>query len=188
AQSALQHYGNMQVHDGGTNTGLGLHTNFINNAPFYMSTGLVGFYGNSSIQVSGSEVPSLWNTELYSSSEVFLNIPLEVKNNVFFVEGDVNSPVTDQTVYLNVLDTGIFTGGNDDSKVTGFAAATNRNVFTFPVGDLHQLRPLTMMAQGNAPLALCAYFFEDPTSPLSLPNSFDVDIKVRTIGTVSHRE
>lgn len=188
AQTALQHYGNMQVHNGSPNTGLGLHTNFINNDPLNLNQGLVGFYGNSSIQVSGTHVPNLWNTELNTTSDFYLNIPLYVKNDVFFFEGDVNSPVNNQNVHINVLDTGIFTGENDDSKVTGFAAATNRSVFTFPVGDRHQLRPLTMEAQGNAPLALCAYFFEDPSSPTSLPESFDIDLKVQNIGTVSNRE
>src|SRR5690606_9572112 len=86
AQSALQHYGNMQVHNGDPNTGLGLHTNFINNAPLDLSNGLVGFYGNSSIQVSGTDVPNLWDTELNITSEVFLDIPLKVKNDVFFFE------------------------------------------------------------------------------------------------------
>ena len=188
AQSAIQNYGNMQVHNGGTNTGLGLHTNFINNAPLDLNVGLVGFYGNSSIQLSGSHIPNLWNTELNTTSEVYLNIPLNVKNDVFFFEGDVNSPVNDQSVFITVLDTGIFTGENDASKVTGFASANNRSVFTFPVGDQHQLRPLTMEAQGNAPMAICAYFFEDPTTPLSLSQSFDVDQKVRNIGTVTDRE
>src|SRR5690606_32434735 len=188
AQTALQHYGDMQVHQGGPNTGLGLHTNLINNAPMDLTSGLVGFYGNSSIQVSGTDVPNLWDTELNITSEVFLDIPLKVKNDVFFFEGDVNSQVTDPSIHINVVDTGFFTGENDQSKVTGFAAAQNRSIFSFPVGDRHQLRPLTMEAQGNAPLARCAYFFEDPSAPTSLPGAWDVDSKVRNIGVVSDRE
>ena len=178
----------MQVHNGDPNTGLGLHTNFINDAPLDLSTGLVGFYGNGPIQVNGSNAPNLWDIELNTTSEVFLNIPFHVKNNVFFFVGDVNSQVNDQTVYINVLNTGIYTGESDASKVTGFAAATNRNVFTFPVGDRDQLRPLTMESGNISPLAICAYFFESPSYPSSISESFDTDITVRNIGAVSNRE
>ena len=178
----------MQVHNGDPNTGLGLHTNFINNAPLDLSNGLVGFYGDGPIQVTGSESPNLWDIELNTESEVFLNIPFYAKNNVFFFEGDINSQVNDQSIYINVLDTGIFTGESDVSKVTGFAAATNRSVFTFPVGDPGQLRPLTMEPQGISPLAIAAYFFESPSFPSSITEAFDTDIRVRNIGAVSERE
>src|SRR5690606_2971519 len=104
AQSALQHYGNMQVHNGDPNTGLGLYTNFINDAPLDLATGLVGFYGEDPIQVTGSDSPNLWDIELNTGSEIFLNIPFYAKNNVFFFEGDVNSQVNDQSIYINVLD------------------------------------------------------------------------------------
>jgi len=188
AQTALQHYGNMQVHNGDPDTGLGLHTNFINVAPLDFSTGLVGFYGDGPLQVDGSDAPNFWDIELETSSEVFLNIPMSVKNNVFFFNGDINSQVNDQSFHINVLDTGIFTGDSDISKVTGFAAATNRGVFTFPVGDQHQLRPLTMESESLSPLAYCAYSFEAPSFPSSITEAFDTDIRVRTIGAVSERE
>lgn len=178
----------MEVHQGDPNTGLGLHTDFINATPLDLSTGLVGFYGDNPIQVSGSHVPNLWDIEVNSGSEVFLNIPMEVKNNVFFFEGDFNSQVNDRSVFLNVQNTGIFTGESDISKVTGFAAAMNRSVFTFPVGDRAQLRPLTMESEGISPLAICAYFFEAPSFPASIAEAFDTDMKVRNIGTVSERE
>ncbi|MDC6384339.1 gliding motility-associated C-terminal domain-containing protein [Flagellimonas taeanensis] len=188
AQSALHHAGNMRVHFGGSNSGLGLHTNFTNNAPFEQNEGLVGFYGNSSIQVRGNTIPTFRDVEFMATSEIFLHIPVQVQNNANFIEGNVNTPTDDQTVYLNFMEHGFSASENDDSKVTGFAAVNNRDFFRFPVGDHHQLRTLTMESEGSTPLAVCAYFFEDPSTPLSVPGAFDVEEKVRDIGTVTNRE
>ncbi|MBR9853363.1 MAG: gliding motility-associated C-terminal domain-containing protein [Algicola sp.] len=185
AQTGLYHSGNMQVH---SNANLGLHTNFINNANFDTDTGLVGFYGNGAIQVSGNVTPNLWDAEIMAGSNVFLQIPVTVRNNVNFIDGNFLTPTNNQAVYLNFMDQGFFTGESNDSKVTGFAAVNNRDVFSFPVGDQEQLRPLTLLSQSATPLAVCAYFFEDPSSPSSILESFDTGEKVREIGTVSDRE
>lgn len=188
AQSALYHAGNMQVHNGGTNRGLGLHTNFINNAVFDQSEGLVGFYGNTTIEVSGNTPAHLWDTEIMILDRVFLQNTLHVKNNVNFVDGNFLSPKDNQAVFLNFMDQGFFTGENDQSKVTGFAAINNRSFFSFPVGDNALLRPLTFESEGATPLAICAYFDENPATPSFLPQSLDTDRKVRDIGTISERE
>lgn len=188
AQTALHHAGNMQVHDGGPNSGLGLHTNLINNAPFDQNEGLVGFYGNTAIQVTGSTAPVFTDVEFMTTSVIFLHIPVHVQNNANFIEGDVDTPTDNQAVYLNFREQGFFTGENDASKVTGFAGINNKDFFTFPVGDSDQLRPLTLESEGNTPLAVCAYFFENPSAPLSISSTFDVENKVRNIGTVTNRE
>lgn len=185
AQSGLYHNGNMQVHN---NANIGLHTDFINNANFNPATGLVGFYGNEVIQVSGNVSPTLWDTEIMSRSNVFFQIPVSVRNNVNFIDGNFLSPANNQAVYLNFMDQGFFTGESNESKVTGFAAVNNRDIFSFPVGDQAQLRPLTLLSQSTTPLAICAYFFENPSNPSSILESFDTDQKVQEIGKVSERE
>ena len=185
AQSGLYHNGNMQVHN---NANIGLHTDFINNANFNPATGLVGFYGNEVIQVSGNVSPTLWDTEIMSRSNVFFQIPVSVRNNVNFIDGNFLSPANNQAVYLNFMDQGFFTGESNESKVTGFAAVNNREIFSFPVGDQAQLRPLTLLSQSTTPLAICAYFFENPSNPSSILESFDTDQKVQEIGKVSERE
>ena len=185
AQSGLYHNGNMQVHN---NANIGLHTDFINNANFNPATGLVGFYGNEVIQVSGNVSPTLWDTEIMSRSNVFFQIPVSVRNNVNFIDGHFLSPANNQAVYLNFMDQGFFTGESNESKVTGFAAVNNREIFSFPVGDQAQLRPLTLLSQSTTPLAICAYFFENPSNPSSILESFDTDQKVQEIGKVSERE
>lgn len=56
------------------------------------------------------------------------------------------------------------------------------------MGDSEQLRPLTLNSQSATPLAVCAYFFEDPSAPSSILESFDTEVKVQDIGTVTDRE
>lgn len=183
AQSGVYNAGNFQVF--GT---LGLHTNFINDANFDQTQGLVGFYGNSVINISGSIPATLWDTEIMVTSDMFLRNTLNVRNNVNFVDGNFLTPTNNQAVYLNFMEQGFYNDAFDTSKVTGFAAVNNRDVFSFPVGDQEQLRPLTLVSQSTTPLAICAYFFENPSSPSSVSQTFDTEVKVKDIGTVSDRE
>lgn len=185
AQEGLYNSGNFTVHN---DAQVGLHTNLINNANFDQTTGLVGFYGNRPITVTGSIPPTFWDTEILMDNNVFLDIPLMVRNNVNFILGDFLTPTTTPTVNLNFMEDGFFSGESDASKVVGFAEVNNRNVFSFPVGDAEQLRPLTFNAQGTVPQAICAYFFENPSAPTSLSQTFDVEEKVNNIGTVTDRE
>ncbi len=181
----LYNAGNLVVHASGN---LGLHTSFYNDANFDQTEGLVGFYGNNAIQVSGNIPPTLWDTEIMIGSNVFLQQPVNVRNNVNFIDGNFLTPKNNQDVYLNFMDQGFFTGESDISKVSGFAAINNRDFFLFPVGDQNELRPLNMQSEGVTPLAICAYFYENPTNPSSIPESFDINQKVRNIGSISDRE
>ena len=185
AQEGLYNSGNFTVHN---DAQVGLHTNLINDANFDQTNGLVGFYGNRPITVTGSIPPTFWDTEILMDNNVFLEIPLMVRNNVNFILGDFLTPTNTPTVNLNFMEDGFFGGESDASKVTGFAEVNNRKVFSFPVGDAEQLRPLTFNAQGTVPQAICAYFFENPSAPTSLSQTFDVEEKVNNIGTVTDRE
>ncbi|NDV44618.1 gliding motility-associated C-terminal domain-containing protein [Flagellimonas sediminis] len=181
----LYNSGNLVVHASGN---LGLHTNLINHATFDQTEGLVGFYGTNQLQVSGTVPATLWDMEIFVSDQIELVNTLNVRNNLNFISGDVSSPKDNPLVYLNFLDQGFFTGEDDTAKIIGFAAVNNRSFFAFPVGDRSLLRPLTLTSEGTAPLSICAYFFENPSSPSSLSTTFDVEQKVRNIGTVSDRE
>ena len=185
AQSGLYNSGNFTVHN---DAQIGLYADLINDANFDQTNGLIGFYGNRPIIVSGSIPPTLWDTEIMMDSDVFLQTPLMVRNNVNFILGNFLTPTNIPAVNLNFMEDGFFTGESDVSKVTGFAEVNNRSVFSFPVGDEQQLRPLTMNAQGAAPSAICAYFFENPSAPSSILESFDTEEKVNNIGEVSERE
>ncbi|WP_396590443.1 gliding motility-associated C-terminal domain-containing protein [Allomuricauda sp. R78024] len=185
AQTALYNSGNIRIHPNGN---LGFHTNLINEVTFDQNQGLAGFYGDNVIQVSGSISPTFNDIEVMASNNVFLQNSVNVLNNVNFVDGNVLSPLNDQTTYLNFSNNGFFTGENDTSKITGFAAITNRSIFSFPVGDQFQLRPLLLESQNETALAVCAYFFENPSNPSSILESYNVEEKVRDIGTVTNRE
>lgn len=188
AQTALYNSGNLRVHARGGNMGLGLHTNIINDGTLDHNQGLVGFYGNGVIQVMGSIPLRLWDTEFMVANNALLQNTVLVENNVNFLEGNVQTQKSDQTIFLNFTDNGFFTGESNASKVTGFAAASNRSLFSFPVGDQNQLRPLILESETNTPFAICAYFFENPSNPFSISQSFNVNEKVRDIGTVSNQE
>ena len=183
AQVGLYHSGNMQVHGN-----LGFHTNFINDSALDLTQGLVGFYGGNVLQVSGNIPPTLWDMEVMVPNNMLLQNAVNVQNNLGFIDGNILTETDNQSIYLNFMDQGFFSGETDLSKISGFAAINNRDFFFFPVGDPYQLRPLTLDSEGVTPLAICAYFFENPTTPSSISASFNVDQKVRDIGTVSNRE
>lgn len=183
AQSGLYNMGNMQVHGN-----LGFHTNFINDSSFDQTQGLVGFYGNEVIQVLGNIPPTLWDAEVMIFNNVFLQNPVNIAHNLTFGDGNILTPKNNQAIYLNFIDQGAYTDASIFSKITGFAAINNRDFFYFPVGDQTALRSLTLNSEGVTPLAICAYFFENPSSPTSITESFNTNEKVRDIGTVSDRE
>ncbi|GMN10473.1 hypothetical protein MTsPCn9_34010 [Croceitalea sp. MTPC9] len=185
AQTALYNSGNMQLHG---NAELGFHTNLINDSTFETTSGLVGFYSTSPIEVQGSIAPTLFDAEVLTQSNLFLSTTLNISNNLNFIEGDILSPLNNEVVYLNFLDNAFFTGENDAAKVTGFAAITNKTMFSFPVGDQSQLRPLLLESDSNNELAICAYLRQNPGNPSAISESFDLEDKVRNIGEISNRE
>ncbi|MGX1930745.1 gliding motility-associated C-terminal domain-containing protein [Flagellimonas sp. 2504JD4-2] len=185
AQPALYNSGNIRIHDNGN---IGFHTNLINDSAFDQNQGLVGFYGNTVIQVSGNIAPTFNDAEIMVPSNVFLRTSINVLNNTNFIDGNVLTPQNNQTINLNFVDTGFFVGESDASKVSGFAATTNRDFFSFPVGDRDQLRPLILDSDAITPLAVCAYFFENPSDPFSITQNFNTGQKVRDIGTVTDKE
>ncbi|RDY58097.1 gliding motility-associated C-terminal domain-containing protein [Flagellimonas nanhaiensis] len=177
--------GAIRIHNGGN---IGFHTNLINDAAFDQNQGLAGFYGNNVLQVQGSIPPDFQDLEIMTTSNLFLQNSINVSSNVNFIDGNILTPKNDETIFLNFSDQGFFTGENDTSKVTGFAAIMDRSFFSFPVGDQDQLRPLMIDSEANSSLAICAYFFENPSNPSSILESFNINEKSREIGTVSNRE
>ena len=185
AQTAFYNNGSIQLHG---NAELGFHTNFINDTIFETNSGLVGFYGNNQLQILGSNAPTLFDAEVFLPNNMFLNTSLNISNNINFIEGDILSPLNNQLVYLNFLEDAFFTGENDASKVTGFAAITNKSSFSFPVGDETQLRPLILESDAVNELAFCAYLRQNPGNPSSIIENFNLDRKLNSIGAITDRE
>ncbi len=175
----------MQLHG---NAELGFHTNLINESTFETTSGLVGFYGDNPIQIQGFIAPILFDAEVFLTNNMFLSTPVNISNNLDFIEGNILSSLNNQVVYLNFLDNAFFTGENDASKVTGFAAITNKTFFSFPVGDQAQLRPLMLESDSNNELAICAYLRQNPENPSAISESFNLEERVRNIGAITDKE
>lgn len=185
AQTALNHTGNMQLHDGAE---VGFHTNFINNAPFDQNLGLVGFYGSRFLNIQGTVSPIFYDFEIFADSGVTLNIAANATNNVNFVAGDIITQKSLQDIYFGMLDTAMHNGESNMSKVNGYVLITNQQTYQFPIGDEFQLRPLILNSNSVNLTAKCAYFFEDPNSPLSFSQTFDTGDKDRQLSIINTQE
>ncbi len=185
AQTALYNTGNFRVHENGQ---LGFHTSFINDAAFDENLGLIGFYGSSAISISGAFAPIFFDTEIVHDSEVFLETSVNVANSTNFIAGDFSTSRNQSSVFFNFLEDAFAVVATNDSKINGYARITDKAVFTFPIGDAEELRPLTLISESNNTEARCAYFFEDPNAPISLNATFSTNRIPSRIRAVSNLE
>ena len=186
AQEAVYNYGSMQIH--GT-TMVGFHMDLINDGDFDQNSGLVGFYGfDKSLSVSGTNNPVFYDAEISVDQGLFLNTEIGVTNNINLIVGDVITPRIDTNVSANFIANAFYVGENDVSLIDGYAAFTNKDNFTFPVGDDERLRPLSINSQEINPLVKCAYFYEDPNSPSVFGKSFQTQKTASEYMSVSERE
>jgi gliding motility-associated-like protein len=185
AQTALYNTGNLRVHANGR---MGFHTDLINDGIFDENQGLVGFYSEADRNVFGAFAPTFNDVEFATEGATLLGTPVNLTNNANFVLGNVFSPRADPNINLNFLATAFYTGEGDTNKVDGYAALSQKQNFTFPVGDAAQLRPLILNSEGVNAFAQCAYFSEDPNNPTSIADRFDTSRKPAQLGPISTRE
>ncbi len=185
AQTALYNTGNLRVHPDGQ---MGFHTDLINDGIFDENQGLVGFYSETDLNVVGAFAPTFNDVEFATLGATLLGTPVNLTNNANFVLGNVFSPRADPNINLQFLSAAFYNGEGNTNKVDGYAAVSQQQNFTFPVGDETQLRPLILNSAGVNVLAQCAYFSENPNSPVSIDASFDTDSKPAQLGPVSTRE
>ncbi|MFS4457481.1 gliding motility-associated C-terminal domain-containing protein [Maribacter sp. 2304DJ31-5] len=185
AQTALYNKGNIRIHENGN---LGFHTHFINESPFDENKGLTGFYGPQQLVVSGTVVPLFFDTEIAVDNGLVLELGMGNANNTNFILGDIITARNLSHIYYNFLENGFYTGEGDFTKINGHTALTNQQNFIFPIGDSEQLRPLIINSQNINLFAQCAYFLENPNSPVSIPESFNTDQLDRDLEFVSGLE
>lgn len=185
AQTALYNAGNIRIHDEGQ---IGFHTHLINNAAFDQNLGLAGFYGSSTISVSGAFMPVFYDAEIANDQGVMLHTGMSIASNTNFIAGNFVTPRQQRDIYFNFLQNAFYVGESNLSKVDGYATLNNEQNFIFPVGDSEQLRSLTLNSTGTNSFAKCAYYLESPTNPTSFPESFDPTKKPRTMGDISEVE
>lgn len=182
AQSALYNSGNLQIHQDGQ---LGLHIDLINDGILDDNLGLAGFYGDLPLTVSGAFPATFFDLEIANPDHVVLTTGINTLNTTNFILGNFETPRNATDNYLNFITNAFATNSGDLSKVDGYAAITNKQSFTFPVGDAVQLRPLVLNSDAVNNLGKCAYFFEDPNSPSTFASPFTTAIKAETLGPVS---
>lgn len=185
AQEALYNSGTIRIHNTGN---IGIHTNFINNSAFDQQDGLVGFYGFGLATISGAFVPEFYELEIFKSSNVFLETSINVSNNLFFMDGDIETPRTQPLIHANLYQNVLVIGESNIAKVDGYVSVENEQNYTFPVGDSEFLRVLQINSESANATTKCAYFFEDPNAPSSFNTSFNTTIKDNEILAVSTRE
>lgn len=159
AQDGLRSIGALRIHDTG---GLGLYANLVNDGILDNNRGLVGFYGDNAITVSGAFSPVFHDIEVMANSGVQLAIAMGVENNANFILGDIGTPRTNASVALAFEQNAFYTGADHLGKVDGYVTIKNQQNFIFPVGDREQLRPLILDSENSNSISSCAYFYEDP--------------------------
>ena len=185
AQTALYNSGNIRIHEEGQ---LGFHTNLINDGSFDQNVGLAGFYGNLPISVSGAFMPIFYDIEFFNENGVFLNTSIALTNDANFVSGNVVTPRNLEDIYLNFIQNGDYFSVSDVTKVDGYAAITDKQFFSFPVGNSEQLRPLILNSNAVNTLSKCGYFREDPNNPSVFATSFNTSRKTRDVDVISTTE
>lgn len=173
-QDAFHNFGNLQFH--GTAT-VGFHVDLINDGAFDNNQGLTGFYSSNELTVSGSSSPIFQDIEIVADNGLLLETWMGVTNNANFIIGNVLTSKNTSASYLNFMNSAFYNGTGNPAHINGYAGAANKEIITFPVGDGDRLRYLTLTSSASNNLAKCAYFLEDPNSPVSLAQQFPTNSK-----------
>ncbi|WP_076551353.1 gliding motility-associated C-terminal domain-containing protein [Maribacter ulvicola] len=182
AQSALYNNGNLRIHEGGA---IGFHTHLINESPLDNNLGLAGFYGPALLTVSGSITPQFYDMEIALENNMQLNLGMDNVGNTNFIFGNISTNLSQPDIFYNFINSSFYSGENDFSKIEGYAAITNQQNFGFPIGDAQYLRPLVIKSESVNLFAKCAYFFENPNNPTSLPETFNTTSTALDVENVS---
>ena len=184
-QDAVHNYGNMQVHETAT---MGFHLDVINNGTFNQNQGLVGFYNENTLTLSGTSNPVLYDTEIAVENGFYIENTLGVLHNANLVSGTIFTPRTAYATTLSYITDSFYNGESDINMVNGYAAILGKETFTFPVGENGKLRPLTILSESINDYARSGYFNEDPNSPSIFGTSFNTDEVAEEFLSVSTQE
>jgi len=185
AQEGLYHIGGLRL---GNNAQVGIHTNWINDSPLEDGFGTVGFYGDQAISISGAFPPALFGVELFNAAGVDLNIGLIVENSLSFIDGNLRTDRTDQSISSFFEGPAFVLGSTDQTKVDGQVSFSGKSLFTAPTGSANRLRSVEFNF-GSAPSSgNCTYFFENPSFPTSLAEGFNTASIAPSLDAVSPLE
>lgn len=182
AQEALHNFGNLKIHPDGA---IGFHHDFINDGISDDNFGTTGFFSDDKINILGAFRPVFNDMEIMVANGLFLEVGVRVKNNTNYILGDIVTPRNLTDINLDYLDNTFYSGNNNFRKIDGFSSLTNKEEFTFPIGDEDRLRALTISSLQLIQNAKSAYFFENPDFPSTFSSSFDTAQKADDVDGVS---
>ena len=186
-QQALHNYGGLKIHEDGA---IGFHGSLINDGDFDTNEGLAGFYNETEeLFIQGSNKPVFFDMEVQTPQDLNLEVSVGVTNFFNFINGRITTPRENLGVSLEFLGEAFYAGDDDDNQVDGYITTKENMEFTFPMGDVFRLRPLTVVPEGvEATPYQAAYFFENPNSPSTLPGSFNTDSYENTLSIIDNKE
>lgn len=170
----------------GSGASVGIYGDLINTGSWVSEASTFGFYGTEETRVQGNiPIEATYLEIAKDQGNVELQNSIIISEVCLFVSGDF---ITDPALEAHVIEFGpgaIPLGSGQLSKIRGWSRALDRDQFTFPLGGRDSYHPLTF--QSNEPLAVAsaAYVDENPTTPVSLPFSFNIGLKDFRIGDIS---
>ena len=167
-----RNFGDAQIHGAAQ---LGFYSSVQNDGMLTADSGLMGFYGNNSLELYGTQSPSIFDLEIANEKGLYLDLPIIVNNNMNFIYGDIRTHRDQPSNYLNLAINTLYQGESNFSKVDGFIEATmDSESYLFPIGDDKFLRPLAVNTVSSNTTLKCAYFFNNPG--ISISNSLNTEI------------
>jgi len=184
-QEAMQNFGNLKVHENGA---IGFHHDLINNGFTDDNNGLVGFFSNNNLNISGAFRPIFNDIEIMVAQNLYLEVGVGVTNNSNYILGNVITPRGTIDINFDYINSAYYNGNESLAKVDGYAAITNKSNFIFPIGDETRLRPLEIIAETIIPKAKSAYYFENPNNPTNFLTNFDTSTHTDILTMISTKE
>lgn len=184
-QDTFHNYGNIQVHNNGH---IGFYSNLVNDGDFSESKGLVGFYNEEQLSISGAFSPTFYDFEIAVENDLLLDVSITICNSLNFIYGNLITNRNDKNVYVKLVKKASYDGAVNLSKIDGHVAIKGQRQFTFPVGYKTKLRPLSIRFLDGAFFAKCEYYHENPSNPVSFYESFDTSKKLMNIGEINSKE
>lgn len=182
AQTAIKNSGNFKIHQAGK---IGFHTHLINDTGMDNNIGMVGFYGETALQIKGNHPPQFRLVELANTEGLILHNSLYISSLFSFYYGNVFTPYGDANIALHFLKDATYEGVSDKHKVLGYAGTETPN-FVLPIGNEDKLRTLNGNFEESMYNFRAAYFDEDPNEATIFEEEIStssVDHPIMTIGT-----
>ena len=171
-QTAFHNFGDLKIHE---NANVGFHLDLTDDGIFDDNQGLVGFYSDSQLTISGDSHPVFNDMEVFTQNGLFLDTWVGVRNNINFISGDIITPKTNTDTYLLFYQNAFATSADDTSHINGYAAVLNGNGTRLPTGDGNQNKAISIGAGIDDVITQGAYFSENPNFPRTFAETFSTD-------------